>query len=293
MNKLTSTLLTTFVLSTTSIGGAPMTRFLQRPEGRIAWSLHGDHGPLVIAMPGMGDVRENMEGFADTLASRGYRVATMDLRGHGESDTGFVDVSAKAIAEDALALAQSIDTAPAVFLGNSYTGATTVWLATLHPEHVKAIVLIDPFAREIPATFVQKLTMAVGLVRPWGPSLWGSYFRSLFKGVIPPDLDARVDRVVANLKQKGRFESLKAMSKTSTAACEARLGDVRVPALVVMGSKDPDFADPAAEAHLLSDRLHGGMDMIEGAGHYPHVEMPGRGADSVHQFLSNADRIRP
>ena len=87
-----------------------MTRFLQRPEGRIAWSLHGDHGPLVVAMPGMGDVRANMESFADTLAARGYRVATMDLRGHGESDTGFADVSAKAITDDALAPAASIDT---------------------------------------------------------------------------------------------------------------------------------------------------------------------------------------
>jgi hypothetical protein len=42
--------------------------------------------------------------------------------------------------------------------------------------------MIDPFAREIPPTFGQKLTMALALHRPWGPSIWGSYYRSLFKG---------------------------------------------------------------------------------------------------------------
>ena len=32
------------------------TRYLDRPSGRIAYSLLGD-GPLVICLPGMGDVR--------------------------------------------------------------------------------------------------------------------------------------------------------------------------------------------------------------------------------------------
>lgn len=286
-------ILTLLLFSTTSHGSQTMTKFLEQPGGRIAWSLHGETGPLVIAMPGMGDVRENMESFADTLASRGYRVATLDLRGHGGSDTGFADVSARAIADDALALAAHLDSAPAVFLGNSYTGATAVWVASLHPERVKAIVLVDPFVREIPPTFLQKLTMAVGLVRPWGPSLWGSYYRSLFKDRAPGDLDSRVERVVSNLKQKGRFESLKAMTRTSTAECEARLGTTIVPALVVMGSKDPDFEDPAAEARLVGGRLRGGVAMVEGAGHYPHVEDPGQVADVVNRFLADGTGRRP
>ena len=293
MKILQANILTLLLLSTTSQGSPPMTNFLKQPGGKIAWSLHGETGPLVIAMPGMGDLRANMESFADTLASRGYRVATLDLRGHGESDTGFADVSAQAIADDALALAAHLDSTPAVFLGSSYTGATAVWVASLHPDRVKAIVLVDPFVREIPPTFLQKLTMAVGLVRPWGPSLWGSYYRSLFKDRAPKDLDARVERVVSNLKEKGRFEALKAMTRTSTAECEAKLGSIAVPALIVMGSKDPDFEDPAAEARLVGERLHGGFAMIDGAGHYPHVEDPGEVADRVDRFVSGLKGARP
>src|SRR3954469_17149160 len=78
---------------------APEVHFLQRPQGRIAWSLHGDYGPLVIGMPGMGDLRENWNGFAAALAAKGYRVAVIDLRGQGRSDASSADVSREAMAQ--------------------------------------------------------------------------------------------------------------------------------------------------------------------------------------------------
>jgi pimeloyl-ACP methyl ester carboxylesterase len=44
--------------------------------------------------------------------------------------------------------------------------------------------------------------------------------------------------------------------------------------LVVMGERDPDFADPAAEARWIAERLHGEVVLVPGAGHYPQVEEP-------------------
>ncbi|MGD0943757.1 MAG: hypothetical protein ABR972_05700 [Acidimicrobiales bacterium] len=41
-------------------------------------------------------------------------------------------------------------------------------------------------------------------------------------------------------------------TRTSHAAAEARLGEVSVPVLVVMGEKDPDFADPPAESDWIA-----------------------------------------
>ena len=276
-------------LSAILVAGIPIhsnpTRWLQRPGGRIAWTLHGDHGPLVVCMPGMGDLRQGYDAFADSLVRRGWKVAVMDLRGHGQSDTGFGDVTSRAISLDALALADSLDTGKVVFLGNSYTGASAVWAATDRPGKVSAIVLVDPFVREIPPTFLQKLTMAVGLVRPWGPSLWGSYYRSLFVDHPPLDLDARVQRVVANLKERGRFETLNSMLRTPVAPCEARLPQVRVPALVVMGAKDPDFPDPKAEATTVASRIHGSTFLVPGAGHYPYAEQPGLVATRIDAFV--------
>jgi pimeloyl-ACP methyl ester carboxylesterase len=67
---------------------------------------------------------------------------------------------------------------------------------------------------------------------------------------------------------------LNQMIRAPKTASEERLSKVTVPALVVMGSKDPDFKDPEAEARLVADSLKAEYRMVPDAGHYPHAEMP-------------------
>ena len=57
-----------------------MTEFLDMPGGRLAYDLTGQ-GPLVVCVPGMGDIRATFRHLVPRLAQAGYRVATMDLRG--------------------------------------------------------------------------------------------------------------------------------------------------------------------------------------------------------------------
>ena len=61
-----------------------MTFFLDRPgatgTARVAYEVRGD-GPLVVTVPGMGDLRSADAGLADALVADGYRVATLELRG--------------------------------------------------------------------------------------------------------------------------------------------------------------------------------------------------------------------
>jgi hypothetical protein len=52
-----------------------------------------------------------------------------------------------------------------------------------------------------------------------------------------------------------------------------------------MGSKDPDFKDTEAEAKWVADNLKGNYKMIEGAGHYPHAEMPEITAPLMLEFM--------
>ncbi len=75
-------------------------QYLQRPEGRVAYDVRGE-GPLVVCLPGMGDVRFSYRVLAAELAAGGCTVATMDLRGHGDSDTTFSRYDDVAAGEDA------------------------------------------------------------------------------------------------------------------------------------------------------------------------------------------------
>jgi pimeloyl-ACP methyl ester carboxylesterase len=61
--------------------------------------------------------------------------------------------------------------------------------------------------------------------------------------------------------------------------------EVSGPALVVMGTKDPDSRDPAAEAADIARRLRGRAVLIEGAGHYPMTEFPDDVAAEIVLFL--------
>src|SRR5207253_3200949 len=109
--------------------------------------------------------------------------------------------------------------------------------------------------------------------------------KSLYPTRKPADFAEYVALQSARLSEPGRLRALQQMAAASKAASEERIGRVSAPALVVMGSRDPDFRDPAAEARLVAQRLHGTVEMVEGAGHYPHAEMPEQVGPIITRFL--------
>jgi pimeloyl-ACP methyl ester carboxylesterase len=61
------------------------TQYLERPEGRLAYSDYGGNGLPVLMLPGMGALRSEYRYLAPRLSEAGYRAITVYLRGHGES----------------------------------------------------------------------------------------------------------------------------------------------------------------------------------------------------------------
>jgi pimeloyl-ACP methyl ester carboxylesterase len=249
-----------------------VTQFLNVPDGKLAYDSTGS-GPLVIEIPGMGDVRAQYRFLTPQLVAAGYRVVSLDVRGHGESGIQWPDYSVAGIGQDLLALLHALEAGPAILIGNSMAAGAAIWAAVEAPELVKAMVLLDPAVRgEVSAAY--RLLLAALFARPWGPSAWIAYFKKLFPARKPADFDAYTAALQQNLKEPGRMEALYKMMITSKKASEARVPRVSAPTLVLMGTKDPDFKNPAAEAAWLAGKLKGSFEMIEAAGHYPHVEMP-------------------
>ncbi|HXN14548.1 MAG TPA: alpha/beta hydrolase [Candidatus Acidoferrales bacterium] len=267
---------------------AAATQFLKLPGGQIAYDDSGGAGPLVICVPGLGDMRQQYRFLGLRLVGAGFRVVTMDLPGHGESSVDWPDYSPAIVGADIVAMVRHLGAGKAFIVGNSMAGGSAVWAAAEIPDRIAGIVLIDPFMRVIPTSSFLLAFLKVAMMRPWGPSFWSMYYGSLYKSAPPADLDSYRSALTANLKQPGRIEATKALIFASQAPCEARIPNVHAPALVVMGTRDSDFTDPAAEADWAASHLHGKKLMVDGAGHYPHAEYPDVVAPAIIDFVKDA-----
>lgn len=259
-------------------------------ELTVAWEDLGGTGPLVVALPGMGDLRSEYRFLGHKLVEAGHHVVLMDLRGHGASSVGFRDHTPEAIGRDALALVEHLGEGPAILVGASYAAAAAVDAAADQPGLVSALVLLGPAVLDHPPPLHMKAAMGVLFGGPWRVSSWLWWVDKLFPTARAPDhADHRAD-LEASLKEPGRFEALAAMLAEGRTRVEAKLPKVKVPALVVMGTKDADFPDPAAEAKLVAEKLRARHVLIAGAGHYPHVEMPEEAARPILDFLAEQKR---
>ncbi|MFJ5986336.1 alpha/beta fold hydrolase [Lentzea sp. NPDC092896] len=260
-----------------------MTEYLNIAGNTIAYDVTGQ-GPLVVLAHGIGDSRHSYRFLAPALAARGYRVANVDIRGCGDSSLGWNGYTRTDIASDLVAVARHLG-GPAVIIGQSISGGAATIAAATAPDVITGVIELAPFTR------AQSLDLA-GLLRVKhfragytqlakvmvGGSLesWKKYL-DLAVPAKPADWDAELARIEAKLREPGRMKVLQAMCKTSPADAGAQLANITCPVLVIMGSADPDWADPRAEGEkVIADlpRGRGELAVIEGAGHYPHAQTP-------------------
>lgn len=272
-----------------------MTEFLEVDGGRIAYEVTGD-GPLVVLAHGMGDNRNAYRFLVPALTAAGYRVANTDLRGHGESSTGWSSYTRTDTAADLLALIRHLG-GPAVIVGHSFSGGSATIAAAQAPELVSAIVEIDPFTRVPKISYGAFLTnrryrrgglRLIGVALTGSVGVWTSYLNVAFPGRKPADYAEAIAALQANLHEPGRMAVVRQMGKSQPADAEAKLGSIQCPALVIMGTLDSDWADPRAEADAIVAAMPAGLGravMIDGAGHYPHTQFPDQVAAALLLFL--------
>ena len=264
---------------------ATQTQFISTEGGRVAFEDTGGNGPVVLAIPGMGDLRSEYRFLRPALVQAGYRVITMDPRGFGETSATWSDFSARAVGRDAVAVLKHLGTGPATILGNSFAAGSALWAAKDAPDQVTGAVLLGPIVRDLEASFVQKLSLKIGFAGPWSVGFWTIYWNTLFPTHKPADHAEVKAAITKNLREPGRIDALKAMLGLSKADTAAILDTSTVPALIVMGTMDPDFKDAVEEARMLAGRLNAETMIVDGAGHYPHTEMPDLVSPRIVAFL--------
>ncbi|MFE4592182.1 alpha/beta fold hydrolase [Streptomyces laurentii] len=271
-----------------------MTEYLTVDGGTLAYEVAGS-GPLIVLAHGMGDSREAYRAVIPRLVAAGYRVAAVDLRGCGESSVDWPAWSRTDIAGDLLAVIRHLG-GPAVLVGHSVSGGAATIAAAQEPSLVTAVVEIAPFTRKQSMRLgdLRVTRFRQGMLRLLGTALFGSvpmwrgYLDVAYPGAKPAHWDERLDLIERRLREPGRMKAVQGMGKSAPTDAGAQLGNVRCPVLVLEGTLDPDWADPHAEGTAIVGDLPAGLghlEMIEGAGHYPHDQFPDEVVARVLAFL--------
>jgi len=222
-------------------------------------------------------------------------VASADLRGHGESSMGWASITRTDVAGDLLALIGQLG-GPAVIVGHSLSGGAATIAAATRPDLVAGIVEINPFTRTVHYSlggllrvrryrrcfFLMTGTSVFRSLRLWLRYLYLAYPAK------PADYAGYMTALAAKLREPGRMAEFLKTFKSTPADAAKQLPNIRCPALVLMGTADPDFAGPRAEGEAVVAAMPAGagtVAVVGGAGHYPHAQCPEAVADLVIPFL--------
>lgn len=111
----------------------------------------------------------------------------------------------------------------------------------------------------------------------------------MYPGDQPPDHEDYVNHLNVNLSQSGRFRAFRSLAFNSHDESGSKLELVDCRTLIIMGTADPDFPDPSAEANGLADAMNAELLLIDGAGHYPQAQAPATVAIAIEEFAHQLD----
>jgi pimeloyl-ACP methyl ester carboxylesterase len=216
------------------------------------------------------------------------RVAVFDQRGSGESGDVPPATSAVTTAADARAVGRALLGERFAVIGESMGGMAALQLALLSPEAVSAVVLIATTAGGAGLTwptdaFINNAAIAAAdqdetSARAGVALVVSSRFQK--------EQSALFELLVADaLAQPTSGASLDAMGSVfMTHDVAGRLGEIRVPTLVICGTEDQTHPLPNSEylaAHIPDARLV----VADGVGHFVSMEAPHRIIDEVRALL--------
>jgi pimeloyl-ACP methyl ester carboxylesterase len=218
-----------------------------------------------------------------------FEIVACDLRGHGQTPGRPQECTIENFGGDVAALVSVLDLNKPVLVGHSMGCRVVLEAASLMPDRVGALVLIDG-SRTGSGDPAQAEAAARGAVEKAGyPAFAENLFRQMF---FTPS--ALAEAIVARaLKQSMGFGPLlwPAMARWDAAKMDAALAAVKVPVLVIQSTtRNAELKRSmlkAGETTPYLDLMRKGLknariEVIPGTGHFPQLEA----AENVNRLIS-------
>jgi pimeloyl-ACP methyl ester carboxylesterase len=279
--------------------------------GGVGIAVH-EWGPAsadpIFLVHGGFDFARTFEVFAPMLADAGWRVVAWDQRGHGDSDHAAL-YSWDSDIHDAIAVMDAITGRPAPVIGHSKGGSMMIQLADAHPFRFSHVINLDgiPNRRPLPDVSEHERTRMVASEI----SNWLDHRRSSSRAARKPGTIAELARRRARMNPRlgfewlchlvtiGGFESADGWRWKIDPSMRfggfgpwrpewtlGRLPGLPMPFFGLLASEQEEMGFGTLAHHVRPFLPIGGrLDVLEGVGHFVHIEQPELVLGLVLEFL--------
>jgi pimeloyl-ACP methyl ester carboxylesterase len=273
-------------------------KYMELHGDRVAYQDVGTGPEALLLIHGMAGSSETWREVIPQL-SRKYRVVAPDLLGHGQSAKPRGDYSLGAFAVLLRDLLDELGITRATIVGQSLGGGVAMQFVYQHPDYCQRLILISsgglgpdvgwtlrllsaPGAELIMPVIAPPPVLSIGnKLRSWlsgagiqsprGAELWSAY--SSLSDAETRQAFLRTLRSVVDY----RGQAVSALNRLHVAS--------ELPIMAIWG--DQDRIIPVDHAYAAQTaRPDSRLEVLEGVGHFPHVERPREVVDLIDDFIS-------
>ena len=242
--------------------------FVEAHGFRIRYMEAGD-GPVLVHLHGAGGLRLSR---GHDLLALGHRVVAMEMPGFGASADNTRSADTRDLAEAMAAAIHALGIASYDLMGTSFGGKVALWLAILHPDRVRALVLEAPAAIR-PADS----RPATGTPEDIARRLYAHPDRM----PPPPAADPAVQAKQLVLVKR-------TIGPAHDAALHERMRGMQTPVLVLFGTMDRIIPSEMGR-HYKALLPHCHLIFVYDAGHAPLAERPEAFTEAAMDFFARQE----
>jgi 3-oxoadipate enol-lactonase len=238
--------------------------------------------PVLMLSSSLGTTKHMWDPQMDAFAKK-YRVVRYDKRGHGKSGVPKGPYSMEMLGRDAVAIIDGLKLDKINWLGLSMGGMEGMWLGAHAGNRIDKLILSNTSAhyadKSVWNTRMDTVGKA-GSVAAIADMVINAWLTKDFQAA-QPDTTARMKEMMMSTPVEGYLGCCAAVRDMDHREI---LKDIKVPTLIIAGSKDP--ATNVAAAEFIRDRIPGSKLAIVDAAHIANVEVPEAYAKEVLGFLN-------
>jgi pimeloyl-ACP methyl ester carboxylesterase len=161
---------------------------------KINWAVAGKGDKTIVFVPGW-TCDSTSWSKQVPAAARKYQTVTLDLPGHGKSGMPRGQFSMDLFAKAIEAVRREVKADQIILVGHSMGTPVIRRYAQLFPQHVEALVLVDGTVLD-PKTALGFAGVADRFKTPDAAKTRVEFIRSMFTPMTPPDLRARIEKMM-------------------------------------------------------------------------------------------------